>query len=429
MNRKIGSRALAAAALVIAAPAAAQAPLTARSLGMAGSYVADSRGVDALFFNPANLGLSGNARWSVTLAQVAVGTRFVGTTLGEVPSFLHFNRWSQGEKDAFLGGVPGQGLNADVAVNLPLAAVQYRRVAVGVSYAARYQENMGRDVVDLLVNGYQAGRTDYAVGNTGGRNASWLDFSAGTGRRFGRVSVGVAGHYIMGRAMAQNRLFEPEFDVEAQDLSAELREVSVHGGHGWGVDLGIAAEPAPRVTVSAAVSNAFGGMKWSDEFRTKSIVLTKSDFHRSGAEGALNRFDDSETAVDATAVPVTVYETAAGLYDNAWLPPTLRLGAAYALSGERTRVSASYQGALDDGALSGGWRRQLSAGVEHRLGLVSLRAGAGTDAGGAWMAAGGASVGPLQLGVARTSEPDGDARASGWTFTFGLTARNLTAMP
>ncbi|HEX6746295.1 MAG TPA: DUF5723 family protein [Longimicrobium sp.] len=429
MTRITASRALAAAALAVAAPAAAQAPVTARSLGMAGSYVADARGVDALFFNPANLGLGGTPTWSVSIPQLAVGTRFVGTSLGELPSFMHFNRWSQGEKDAFLGGIPDEGANARVGVTLPIAAVQYRRVAVGVSYVARYEENVGRDVMDLLVNGYQAGRTDYAVGNTGGRNASWLDFSAGTGRRFGKVSVGVAGHYVIGRAMAQNRLFEPEFDVEAEDLSAELREVSVRGGYGWGVDVGVAAQPRERLTVSAAVSNALSGMKWSDDFRTKSITLTRSDFGKNAAEAALTRFDESETAVDPTAVPVTVYETAAGLYDRAWLPPTLRLGAAYALPGERTRVSASYQGALDEGALAGGWRRQLSAGVEHRLGLVSVRAGAGTDAGGAWMAAGGASVGPVQLGVARTSEPAGSARASGWTLSFGLTARDLTVIP
>jgi hypothetical protein len=396
---------------------------------MAGSYVADARGVDALFFNPANLALSNTPYWSVSIPQMVVGTSFVGTRLGQVPSFLHFNRWSQGRKDAFLGGIPDQGLNAQVAVTVPIAAVQYRRVALGVSYAARYEENVSRDVMDLLVNGYQDGRTDYAVGNTGGRNASWLDFSAGTGRRFGRVSVGVAGHWVMGRAMAQNRLFEPRFDVQAQDLSAELREVSVHGGHGWGVDLGVAAEPAKRLTVSAAVSNAFSGMRWSGDFRTKSLVLTRADFHRSAADAALSRFDQSETAVDPTAVPVTVYETANGLLDAAWLPPTLRAGVAYALPGERTRLSASYQGALDDGALSGGWRRQLSAGVEHRLGFAALRAGAGTDAGGAWMAAGGASLGPVQLGVAHTSEPSGSARASGWTLTFGLAARNLTAMP
>jgi hypothetical protein len=427
-THRIALAAVAGAALA-AAPAAAQVPVTARSLGTAGSWVADARGVDALFFNPANLGLQNNPYWTVAMPQLALGTGFVGTRLGQVPSLFSFNKWSQGEKDDFVGGIPQQGLNANVSITVPIAAIQYRRVAVGVSYTARYNENVGRDVMDLLVNGYQDGRTDYAVGNTGGRNASWLDLSAATGRRFGKVSVGVAGHYVIGRGMAQHRLFEPEFDVEGQDLRAELREVSVHGGRGWGVDVGLAAEPAPRLTVSAAVANAFSGMRWSDDFHTKGLVLTRADFHKNAALDALDRFDGSETPVDPGAVPVTVYETAKGLYDNAWLPATVRAGVAYSLPSEKTRLTASYQGALDAGTLDGGWRRRLSAGVEHSRGALSVRTGAGTDASGSWMVAGGFSAGPLQLGLARTSEPRESARSSGWTFAFGLTARNKAVMP
>ncbi|HET7231506.1 MAG TPA: DUF5723 family protein [Longimicrobium sp.] len=428
-NRIARLFAASAAAALAVAPVAAQGTLTARSLGTAGSWVADARGVDALFFNPANLGLHNNPYWTTAMPQFALRTGFVGTRLGQVPSLFHFNKWSQGEKDAFVGGIPQQGMNANLSITVPVAAIQYKRVAVGVSYTARYNENVGRDVVDLLVNGYQEGRTDYAVGNTSGRSASWLDFSAGTGRSFGKVSVGVAGHYIMGHAMAQHRLFEPEFNVEAQDLNAELREVAVRGGTGWGVDLGIAAEPAKRLTVSAAVANAFSGMRWSGDFRTKSLVLSKADFHKNAALEALDRFDASETAVDPSSVPVTVYETARGLYDNAWLPATVRAGVAYSLPSEKTRLTASYQGALDEGSLDGGWRRRISGGVEHTRGIISLRAGAGTDASGSYMLATGFSAGPIQLGLARTSEPRESARSSGWTFAFGLTARNLAVMP
>jgi hypothetical protein len=420
---------LAGSLALLAAPAVAQSPLTARSLGMAGSFVADARGVDALFFNPANLGLHGTPYWSVSVPQLVVGTKFTGTHLSQLPSLLNFNKWSAAEKDAFVGGIPSEGLNTKLSVNVPIFAIQERRFAFGVSYATWYDENVGRDVMDLLVNGYQPGRTDYAVGNTGGRNASWIDVSGGWGHAFGKVSVGVAGHYLLGRAIAREKLFEPTFDVERQDLSAELREVSVHGGHGWGVDLGVAAEPAPRLTVSASVTNAFSGMKWSSDIRTKGLVLTKADFKRSGALDAWDRFDQSEAKVDPSAVPVTVYETAAGLLDRAWIPATLHAGVAYALPGEKTRVSASYQGALDDGALSAGWRREISAGAEHRMGLVTLRAGAGTDGAGALMLAGGAGLGGLHLGVAHTSEPNGSARASGWTFAFGLSGRNLAPMP
>ena len=47
--------------------------------------------------------------------------------------------------------------------NVPLAAVQVGSFAFGVSHTRSYSQTIGRDVVDLVVNGYQAGRTDYAV--------------------------------------------------------------------------------------------------------------------------------------------------------------------------------------------------------------------------------------------------------------------------
>jgi hypothetical protein len=431
MNRRIAAAALAALGLAALAPnARAQGVFTARSLGMAGSFVADARGVDALFFNPANLGLKDTPYWSISVPQIGVRTGFVGTRMGQVPGMRHFNQWSEEEKSSFLAGIPGQGMNARLNLSVPLIAIQSRRVAVGMAYTQWFEENIGRDVMDLLVNGYQPGRTDYAVGNTGGRNASWLDLSAAYGRQLGRVSVGVTGHYLIGRALAQHRLFEPQFDLEAEDLSAELREVISPGGHGWGVDVGVAMQPSERLTLSAGVANVLSRMTWSSQLRTKSLVLAKNDFKRNSALDAWDRFDLSEREVDPSAVPVTVYETAQGLYDRAWLPATARAGASYELPSHHTRLSASLQSALDQGALSGGWRRDLSAGVEHSRGRVlKLRAGAGTDVGGAWMLSGGVGVGPFQLGLARTSQPQGDARSTGWTFGFGMSARNAAVMP
>jgi hypothetical protein len=67
---------LACAALLVAAavaPAAAQVPLTPRSLGMSGAYLGVARGNEALFHNPANLGLSGNPLWSMSFPQIGFG--------------------------------------------------------------------------------------------------------------------------------------------------------------------------------------------------------------------------------------------------------------------------------------------------------------------------------------------------------------------
>lgn len=420
----------AAGALALAAaPAAAQVTIIPRALGTAGAFMADARGQEALHINPALLGLHGTPYWSVSLPQLAVGTQFTGTRLGRVWALPHFNKWSQAEKDDFVGGIPGAGLGSTLDVRVPFASIGYRRFAFGVSYAASYRENVGRDVVDLLINGYQPGRTDYAVGNTRGTSASWLDFSGAFGHRVGPVSLGVTGHWLRGRQLSQNQLFEPTFDIEAQDIHTELREVLVHGGSGYSVDFGMAMEATPKLTLSASVANAFSQLKWAEQVSTRFVTLSRDDFHKNAALDALDRLGQSETTVDPGAVPMTVYETARGLYDGAWLPPTLKAGAAYAAT-PRTHVSAAYQGALDEGRLGTAWRRQLSAGVEHTRGLLGVRTGVGTDLSGALMLAGGVSVGGIHLGLAHTSAPvDGSGRSSGWTASFGLSARNISPMP
>ena len=45
--------------------------------------------------------------------------------------------------------------------------------------------------------------------------------------------------------------------------------------------------------------------------------MFRADFEDGGLEDALSELDESAADVDAGAVPATVYETAAGLYEKA----------------------------------------------------------------------------------------------------------------
>lgn len=419
------TRAAAAAGVLLATAggAAAQAPLTPRALGMAGASVAVARGEEALFQNPANLALPGTPRWSVSVLQATVGAGIDGARFGDLADLMDVDALDQDRKDELLAGVPGSGLDGEMEIRVPIATVQVEQFALGAAWTGIARQNLGRDLVDLVLNGYQSGRTDYSVGGTGGNAISFLDLSAAYARRAGPVSVGVTAHYLAGGALSRSRLFEPEFDLEAEDLSAEYREVYADGGHGWAVDVGVAAQPAPGLTVSAAVANVAAGMRWSSELRTRHVVLRRADFEGDAIEAALTRLDESEEAVDPGAVPATVYETARGLYDEAYLPATLRAGAALELAGGRTRVAAAYQDVLTAGRMGGGWQRAASVGVEQRVPLATLRAGAATDLDGRAMLSGGVSLGPLHLGLARTSGGGPSGNAGGWTATFGLATR------
>lgn len=412
-----------AAVLATAGGAAAQSPLTPRALGMAGASVGLARGEEALFQNPANLALPGTPRWSVSVLQATVGAGVDGAGFGDLADLLDVDALDQPRKDALLAGVPGTGLDGEMEIRVPIAAVQVKQLAFGAAWTGMVRQNLGRDLVDLVLNGYQSGRTDYSVGSTGGTAVSFLDLSAGYARQAGPVSVGVAAHYLVGGTLSRSRLFEPRFDLEAEDLSAEYREVYADGGHGWALDVGVAGQPVPGLTLSAAVANIAAGMRWSNDLRTRHVVLGRADFEGDAIDAALTRLDESDEGVDPDAVPATVYETAQGLYDEAYLPATLRAGAALELAGGRTRLAAAYQDALTAGRMGSGWARAASFGVEQRVPLATLRAGAATDLDGRAMLSGGVSLGPVHLGLAHTSGGGQSGNASGWTATFGLATR------
>jgi len=422
--------ALAAAGCMAGAGAAsAQTTLTPRALGMGGSYVAVARGHEALFQNPANLGLPGTPYWSVAFPQFAMGADFVGFTAGELPDLIGYGELPQERLDQILAGVPSTGMETTLQVRIPLAAVQVRRFALGVSYAGSWRYNLGRDVVDLMLNGYEPGRTDYSVDRTGSQRADYIDVAAAYGRQIGRVSVGAAAHYLHGRTLSQSRLFEPEFDLETDDVRVEYREVLARGGRGYALDVGAAFQPSPRITVSAAVANAFSRMTWSRELRTRHLVLDRARFENRPGMGILDRLRHSEEKVDPTAAPFTVFEAARGLYAEAYVPAVLRAGVAYAREDGRTHVSASYEGALTGGKLGMGWERQAGIGIEQRVPLVRLRAGAATDLEGGRMLTAGVSLNAMHLGIAHTSQPGPEGhRRTGWSATFGLGLRTTGSM-
>ncbi len=117
------------------------------------------------------------------------------------------------------------------------------------------------------------------------------------------------------------------------------------------------------------------------------------------------------------------------LYRDAYFPATLRTGVAWTLPRTRTSLAAGYQEVLTEGRLGGGWDRQLSAGIEQKVPLATLRGGVATDLREARMLSGGLSLGPLQVGVARTwqSLPNG-AERSGWVGDFGLSVRTTVTL-
>jgi hypothetical protein len=416
----------------LAADAAAQVAPTPRGLGMGGAYVATARGHETLFLNSANLGLPGTPYWSIAMPQLILGGGTVGPTVRDTWDILQSNKQFPARRAELLGLVPDEGMELDLAVRAPLVAIQAGHLVLGASYGAIVDHSISKDLVELFVEGFETGRTDYQVGNTTGSRATFFDFAAGYGRRVGPLSVGVTGHYILGRTLSRSKLFEARIDPSAESIEIEYREVLARGGKGYGIDVGAAFQPTPSLTLSAAIANVVARMRWNEALVTRAMEITQDDF---GAptqhwEQLLSDFTRAEQPVDPHAAPLSVYETTEGLYHEAYFPATLRTGAAYFVGASRTHLEVSYQKQLTAGRLGDAWKRNLAVGLQQKLPLTTVRLGAATNGASASLLSAGITLGAMELGVARLRDAaKSDATRNGWIGSFGLHIGTRSTMP
>ena len=409
------------AAAASADVAGAQVAATPRALGTAGAYTAMARGAEALFANPANLALPDGRRWSLMLPQLTAGATVSGWEIEDFSDFLDSDEISPARKTELLNKIPAGGTEGELDLRVPLAALQVGRFAVGLSAGGVGRQAVGRDIVDLVLNGYDEDRTDYSVGDTHGSSASFLDLALGYGRRMLGVNLGVTGHYYRGLSLNQNRMFEPVFDVDNADVNVDLIGVESKGGTGFGIDLGLAMQPTSKLTISAVVNNAFSNMQWDEDLEYRMVTANKSTITNSGE--LLDDFENGAKPLDPTGVPFAVYQTAGGLFDEAYFPSVLRVGTEWAAT-RRTRFAASYQSNMTDGRLAGWWERSLSGGLEVSLPILSLRGGYATNLEEGSMISGGLSLGPVDLGAAKISNGQyAGADRTGWVATLGISIR------
>jgi hypothetical protein len=428
-------RTLAALAGLVATPALAQVPLTPRALGMGNAYVGVARGSEALWQNPANLALPGNAAWSFNIPSLSLGADVLGLHVGDIVDIARKDQITDARKQEILARIPASGTELRADVRAPAVSGQFGPVAVGFAFNTVGSQTLDRDFVDLLLFGFQAqpGRYNITPQETQGFRASYWDLALGYGHRLplplpGPLTVGATAHVYLGTALLRSGIVQVDTVRNAlgvpQDLRVTYAGVKDGGGTGFGVDLGAAYQPVPALTLSASVSNVVNTFKFGGSRTLKSVVLGSTDYNNGDLQGVWDRYDASQVAYnEATATP-NERLLAADLNGDNDLPRTFRAGAAYEAR-PGTQLSASYEGNLGTTRVRGLWDKSIGVGVQQRLSILSLRAGAATNTDGGNLFSGGLGLGPLQLGVAHVTDGSpSNASRSGWIATLGFSARD-----
>src|SRR5690606_16285433 len=140
-------------------PAAAQLAPTPRAAGFAGAYIALARGSEAADWNPANLALPGQPRWSVSFPNLALTGAANGPPLGELRALLR-DDLSDAERQAFLDLVPETGLDFRGDIQVPWIGASIGRFAFGISSTALVDVHAARELVDMYLEARQNGGLD-----------------------------------------------------------------------------------------------------------------------------------------------------------------------------------------------------------------------------------------------------------------------------
>ncbi len=421
------TRTLAALAALALAPAfvAAQGNASSAAAGMGGNYTAMARNFNAAAWNPANLGLDGNSRFSLALSpQFGGGTGPVTfADLAEyegvvVPTAVR-NGWLQKIADN-----DGQHLGGDIDVT-PLA-LSIGPVALSATTSVRANGSMPGAVAELLLFG-NAGRTgspaDYTFGDLAIDANATTTIAAAYGRKLASVpllgdfAVGVTGKYIMGHGMASMRDNGSTVTSDPLEVNLDAPMVltdtgSYTNGSGLGLDIG-AAWVVGDFRAGAVVHDIINTFAWDTD--NLYYMPVRATFDENDSDS------DIEEILPLSAAPAALREELTARVNDTKVQPTLSLGGAYTGLPFLT-LAADVRQRFGDG-IELGPKTQVGAGAELRIiPFVPLRAGLTALTGGMRYSAGiGFEFGVVNL-QASASVLNADGRndtAGGFTLSFG----------
>ncbi|HDQ45782.1 MAG TPA: hypothetical protein ENN17_09850 [bacterium] len=341
---------------------------TVRGLSMAGAYTALSRGVEAPAWNPANLGLSDNPGFSLTIFSTTVGAGNNSFNLNDIETYQG-RHWSAKENQEILGRIPDEGFNLLGTVAVQTLSFSTGRMAFTLELAADARARLDRTVFALILNGNELDK-DYTFDRTGAMGTALASaaFSFGVPLDMDFAddfAVGMTFRYIQGLAHAHLDSVSSRFRTDLTRgilIDGSFDAVSALGGSGFGMDFGAAVRTETGWSAGVSFQNLFTEIYWN-----RGIKRTFGYF-RGDSIWVLNPKDDAEESAFEDSIC-----TEEGIPFLEGLPVVMRLGVAY----ERGRLvfSADYRQGFAEGSFATK-RPRFSLGLEwHGIRWLPLRMG------------------------------------------------------
>lgn len=278
MNHKMNSFCLTAftifSLLLAANSSTAQTqPSNGRAFGLGGAYLTQATGVEAVRWNPANLGLRQTPRLSFMLPSLGAG---VSNNAFNQTDYNLYNgkELSAADKKNILQRLPLGGWKFYLGSNAELFGVSARNVAAVAGVEVVSDANLPHDFVDLVLNGNVMNR-QYDFSGTRGSAMAFAVVGISYGRAIPlpqkslKLALGATIKYLRGLSFfeiteAQGYLRTTTAGIFG-DGRAQARTAT--GGNGFGLDLGATLVIKRGWQLGFALRNVAAFVHWRNGVR------------------------------------------------------------------------------------------------------------------------------------------------------------------
>lgn len=379
--------------LLAGAPSLAQSTSSARSLGMAGSYIMESSNCEAATANPANLAALRNKPFTLKLVSAS------GRVANNAFTLADYNKYngaylSESDKQDILAKIPGTGLDVDFDGGASALSFSAGSAALIAEVIGGGKGNLPKDPIELALMGNKIGELVSADGS-GGRGWSAIAIGVGYGRQIFSahgwdVAAGVSAKYLHGLAYYSIEGLSAQAITLTTGFtgSGGLTTIESMGGRGYAVDFGLAAY-GEHAQYGIVFKNLLASLKWDRELEKTVYTFQFDNVTLENSE------DDSVWTSDEHQVTIGSVESR---------PPLVIQAGASRRFGKLLAAASATQGFEESAFASKNPR--VAAGVEYQpIPLLALRSGlaaGGNDNLSASVGLG-LGLGPLKLDLAYAS--------------------------
>jgi len=255
----------------------------ARSLGLAGSFTTLASGVEAPFWNPANLGLPENPGFSFNL--FSLGAKF-GNNSFSVKDYNHYNGkfLVESDKQEILSSIPRTGLDLNLDLEASAVGFSWRQFAVTSQLTGASFLTLPREPFELVLLGNKLDQS-IIVDQANSEACAYFSLVFSHGRRILRIKekeiyAGINLKWIRGMAYQRTAKAQADFITRETEIEGGANFVSLQamGGKGYAVDFGLASHLDDKYTLGLFVLNPLSRIKWNKEAEKKGYEIAVNSF-------------------------------------------------------------------------------------------------------------------------------------------------------